>query len=42
VLPTIYTSNCKIEDLKYSDRIKSRIKGNTISIQAPNEDRRGI
>lgn len=40
VLPTIFTSNCKVEDLKYGDRIKSRIKGHSIEMQAPNIDRR--
>lgn len=37
-LITIYTSNCKIEDLKHDSRIISRIKGNVLSVKCPEED----
>ena len=42
ILPTIFTSNLKVEDLKYNNRIKSRIRGNTASLKAGNIDHRKL
>lgn len=42
MLPTIYTSNCKVKELKYDDRVKSRIMGNSLEVQAPIKDRRSV
>lgn len=35
---TIITSNLSIEDLKHDERIKSRLRRMTITIDMPNED----
>lgn len=41
-LPTLYTSNIDIDNLKYNNRIKSRIKGHSLKLQAGNEDNRKL
>ena len=38
---TIFTSNCKMEDLKLDDRIKSRIQKMAMPVKFPNESIRG-
>jgi len=42
LLPILYTSNCPIAALNYDERIKSRIKGNSIEIHAPEIDNRKL
>jgi len=42
LLPTLYTSNCPIDALNYDSRIKSRIRGNSIEIHAPEIDNRKL
>lgn len=37
-LITIYTSNCRIEDLKHDERTRSRIEGTVMQVQCPEQD----
>ncbi len=37
-LTTLYTSNCRVDELKHDERIKSRIQGTVYPVQCPEED----